>query len=101
MKRILFLICVLLLLGDLADDGYIGKAPLLSPQLPGNISFTSSPDGSDNVVSSAWIPPGRLPCILQRGQNQLHLAEVACVILERAIASFLAVPVVSPCSYSP
>ena len=43
MKRILFLICVLLLLGDLANDGYIGKALRLCPQLPGNISFTSSP----------------------------------------------------------
>ena len=80
MKRILFFICALLLLLDLADDGYFGQAPPLVPQCPGKISFTSSPGGSDNVVSSVWIPPVRLPCILQRGQNQLHLAEVASAL---------------------
>jgi hypothetical protein len=82
MNRILFFICALLLLVDLADDGYFGKAPLLPPQCPGKISFVSSPGGWGNVVALAWIPPERLPCILQRGQNQRHLAEVADALAE-------------------
>lgn len=56
MKRILLLICALLLLADLADDGYIGKAPLLAPHCPGTISLTSSPDISDNIAPQVWIP---------------------------------------------
>jgi hypothetical protein len=68
------------MLMDLADDGYFGKAPLLVPQCLGTISFIASPSGSGNVVSSVWIPPEKLPFIFQRGQNQLHLAEVACAL---------------------
>jgi hypothetical protein len=76
--------CAFSLLTDIADDGYIGKAPLFYPQLPGNISFTSAPDGPDNVVSAVWIPPEKPPFIFQRGQNQLHLAEFACALRKSA-----------------
>lgn len=75
MKRILLLICALLLFADLADDGYIGKAPLLAPQCPGKISFTSSPGSSGNIAPQAWIPLEKDLGILQPWHNQLVSAE--------------------------
>ena len=50
MKRILFLLCALLLLKDLADDGCLCKATALPPHGPGKFSFTTSPDSSGTIV---------------------------------------------------
>jgi hypothetical protein len=75
MKRILLLICALLLLADLADDGYIGKAPRLAPHCPGTISLTSSPDISDNIAPQAWILPGKESGLLQPWNNPWALIE--------------------------
>jgi hypothetical protein len=75
MKRILLLICVLLLLADLADDGYIGQAPLLAPHCPGTISLASAPDISDNIAPQVWIPPEKELGLLQPWNHQWALVE--------------------------
>ena len=76
MKRILILICTLLLLADLADDGCLGKVKSLAPRCPGTISVTSSLGSSDNIESQVWILLVELVSILQRWQNQLVIIEV-------------------------
>lgn len=76
MKRILVLLCALLFLLDLADDGYLGKAPALTPQLPGTVSFFSSPDSSGTIVPQVWLADIALLGALQRWQNQEILVEV-------------------------
>jgi hypothetical protein len=75
MKRILLLIFALLLFADLADDGYIGKAPLLAPQCPGTVSLTSSPGISDNIAPQVWILPEKELGLLQPWNNQWALVE--------------------------
>jgi hypothetical protein len=76
MKRIFFLLCALLLLADLADDGCLGKAKSAVPRCPGTISFTSSLNGSVKVESQVGITPTRMIGIRQRWQNQAVLVEV-------------------------
>jgi hypothetical protein len=76
MKRIFFLICALLLLADLADDGCLGKAQPVAYVFPGIISFTQSPDSSGKVEIQVWIPPTKLIGIRQRWQNQSVLVEL-------------------------
>jgi hypothetical protein len=76
MKRIFFLMCALLLLADLADDGYIGKVPALLPQGPENLSFTTSADNSENMTPQGGLLLGELRVILQRRQNQSVAVEV-------------------------
>ena len=75
MKRILVLICALLLCADMAVDGYIGKAPLLSPLCPGTISSTSSPDSADNIAPQVWIPPEKELGLLKPWNNHWALVE--------------------------
>jgi hypothetical protein len=55
MKRILFLLCAFLVLVDLADDGFLGKAPVLAPHCPGKIAFSSSSSGAGTVSLQVWI----------------------------------------------
>jgi hypothetical protein len=76
MKRILFLLCALLLLKDLADDGCLCKATALPPHGPGKFSFTTSPDSSGTIVAQVWLSPGELRGILQRWPNQPVVIEV-------------------------
>jgi hypothetical protein len=76
MKRIVLGICALLLLADLADDGYLGKVPALLPQGPGNFSLTTSPDSSGDMAPQVWLPPGELRATLQGWQKQPVLVEV-------------------------
>jgi hypothetical protein len=80
MKRIFFLMCALLLLADLADDGFLGKVPALLPQCPGNISFTTSPYSSGNNAPQVSLPLGELRVILQHWQNQLVFVEVGNIL---------------------
>jgi hypothetical protein len=75
MKRILLLIFALLLLADLANDGFIGKAPHLAPLCPGTISSTSSPDSADNIAPQVWIPLEKELGLLQPWNNQWALIE--------------------------
>jgi hypothetical protein len=88
MKRIFFLMCALLLLADLTDDGYIGKVPALLPHCPGTSSFATSPDCSGNTAPQVWLPLGELQVTLQRWQNQEvsvavgnTLAKIDCCLL--------------------
>jgi hypothetical protein len=76
MKRILFLLCAILLLADLADDGCLVNPQPAVHRFPGTISFTSSPGSSDKVESRVWIPCSELIGIRQRWQNQSVLVEV-------------------------
>lgn len=76
MKRILLLICVLLLVVDLADDGSLGKLPTCFPRSPGNSDLTISPDSSGKIAAQAWLPLGELRVTLQYFQNQPVLSEV-------------------------
>jgi hypothetical protein len=76
MKRILLLICALIILADLADDGCFGKARLLTPRCLTNISLSFSPGSSDKVEFPAWISPTKFPGIRQPWQDQLILIEL-------------------------
>ena len=76
MKRILLLICALIILADLADDGCFGKARPLTPRCLTKISLTSSPGSSDSVECPAGISPTKFPGIRQPWQNQIILIEV-------------------------
>jgi hypothetical protein len=50
MKRLLILLCALCLLLDLADDGFLGKVPIIPPHSPVNsLSFHSQAPDSDQV----------------------------------------------------
>jgi hypothetical protein len=76
MKRILFLICALIILADLADDGCFGKARPLTARSLTKISLTFDACSSDKVEFPAWIAPAKFPGIPQPYQNQLVLIEV-------------------------
>ena len=76
MKRIFFLIFILLMVADLADDGCLGKPQPVAFLCPGTISFTQSPDSLGKVEIQVWIPPTKLIGIHQKWQNQSVLVEV-------------------------
>ena len=75
-QHTIMLLCAIVLLLDLADDGCLGKAQPATPRCPGTISLTSSPGSSGNAEFPVWIPPARLPGILQCWQNQSILVEI-------------------------
>jgi hypothetical protein len=75
MKRILFLICALILLADLADDGCLGKTKV--PQCPGKIPSTSSPHDWGEVDTQVDLPPAKLLGISQLFQFLVTLFEAA------------------------
>jgi hypothetical protein len=66
MKRILFLVCALLLLVDLADDGYLGKVTYATPYGKGSNSFNLSSKNPDKIDLQFGLPPpksiGSLHC---------------------------------------
>jgi hypothetical protein len=76
MKRILLLLCALLLMADLADDGFLGKVPYLLPHCPGNFSLTTLSGTSCKIASQGWLPLGGVRFIFQRWQTQPVLVEV-------------------------
>jgi hypothetical protein len=76
MKRILLLICALIILADLADDGCLGKARPLAPRCLAKISLTLSPGSSDSFECPAGIVPTKFPGVRQPWQNQIILIEV-------------------------
>jgi hypothetical protein len=76
MKPIFFLVYIVLLLADLADDGYPGKIPALLPQGLGIFSLTSTQDTSGNMAPQVWLALGELRGIPQRWQNQAVFVEV-------------------------
>jgi hypothetical protein len=60
MKRIFFLVCALLLLLDLTDDGYIGKAKYVAPHGQGKYSFSSSSQNPVKIDLQSVISPTKL-----------------------------------------
>jgi hypothetical protein len=76
MKRIVFLICALLLVFDLANDGCIGKAPPPSPRCADKFFLTLSPESSTNTESPLCIPPAGFPDILRSWHTPSLLAEI-------------------------
>jgi hypothetical protein len=76
MKRIFILMCIVLFLADLADDGYPGKVQALLPQGPGIFSLTTSQDTSGNMAPLVCLALEKLRVIPPRWQNQPALIEV-------------------------
>jgi hypothetical protein len=57
MKRVLLLICALLLLIDLADDGYLGKVNYVFPHGQGAGSFDSPSQKNNKIDFQFGLPP--------------------------------------------
>ncbi len=70
------LLCEIVLLIDLAEDGVLGKAQPVSPPCSKTIYQTCSPCKSGHAESPVLIPPAKLPDILQDWQNQTVLVEI-------------------------
>jgi hypothetical protein len=73
LKRILLLLCAILLLADLADDGFIGKAPILTPPLTRHISLTSADAIHGTVTGQVWLLYTKLLGDMPLWQNQFAL----------------------------
>jgi hypothetical protein len=74
-RRLLIVIFVLLLLIDLGDDGFPGKARFVSPASPSAASVASSPYcGVEQVDSWCELPQKDLPGIF----NHYHGQKLAC-----------------------
>jgi hypothetical protein len=76
MKRLLFLMCALLLLVDLADDGYIGKVKYVPPYGQGANSFNLSSQHPDKIDLQFGLPPPKWPCSLHCWQYLVKSIEV-------------------------
>ena len=76
MKQILLLLCAVILLLDLADDGCLGKAAPLVLNSPGTFTFTSSPGNSAKVETQVWLPPTALLDISRRLPNRATLGKI-------------------------
>jgi hypothetical protein len=61
MKRILLLICILLVLVDLADDGYLGKVNYVFPHGQGASSFNSSSQKTNKIDLQFGLSPPKYP----------------------------------------
>jgi hypothetical protein len=71
MRRLFIAIFMLLLLIDLGDDGFIGKARFVSPGAPSAASVASSPYyGVEQVDSWRELPLKDLLGIFKHYQNQ-------------------------------
>jgi hypothetical protein len=76
MKRILLCICALMLMADLADDGFLGKVPAVLSHGPGSYSLTTCTSSSGKIASQVWLPLEELQFTLQRWQNHPFLVKV-------------------------
>jgi hypothetical protein len=61
MRRLIFLICIVVLMCDLADDGYLGKVKLVAPTHTAKYSVASLHSSSGKADSQAGLPPENLP----------------------------------------
>jgi hypothetical protein len=61
MKRVLFLICALLLLVDLADDGYLGKVNYVFPHGKGASSVDSPSQKNNKIDFQLGLLPPKSP----------------------------------------
>jgi hypothetical protein len=73
--RTVMLFCAIVLLVDLAEDGYLGKADPIMPPCSGKIFHSCSPGKSGSAESPVLIPPERLPDIFQGWRDQSFLVE--------------------------
>ena len=83
MKRLLFLICALILLADLAEDGCFGKAWLAVSPCPGKSLSQLSPHDRGKVAPQVDLPPLKLLSISHALQFPVTLFEVVrgfCII---------------------
>lgn len=60
MRRLIFLICAVVLLCDLADDGCLGKVKFVAPSHAAQYSAASSHTASGQVDSQLGLPPASL-----------------------------------------
>jgi hypothetical protein len=60
MRRLIFLICAVVLLFDLADDGRLGKVKFVAPNHAAQFSASSAHSTSGQVDSQAGLPPAGL-----------------------------------------
>ncbi len=81
LRRLIFLLCAVVLLLDLADDGCLGEAKLAGPpSQAAKYFFSSSSQDSGQVDSSAGLPPENLPEIIAPPPSQPVFCGVAnCV----------------------
>jgi hypothetical protein len=63
LRRLIFLICVIVLMFDLADDGFLGKVKLVAPSHTANYSVASPQQNSGPDDSPAVLPPENPPNI--------------------------------------
>jgi hypothetical protein len=57
MRRLVFLICIVVLMCDLADDGFLGKVKLVAPNHTAKYSVASPQSNSGKADSQAGLPP--------------------------------------------
>ncbi len=83
MKRGILLIVALLLVLDLAEDGYLGRAKFVPPHSSAKTSLTSSPQFDSAKIDSSDLPPSqnwaKIPCprqvqpVMQPAQQSLKI----------------------------
>ena len=76
MKQILMLLFTFILLLDLADDEYLGKAAALILNSPGTFTFSSSPVNSGKVKTQVLAPPYRIAGYLPPLPNPATLGKI-------------------------
>jgi hypothetical protein len=60
MRRLIFLICILVLICDLADDGCLGRAKFVAPQHATTYSVASSSHAASRADFQLGVPPANL-----------------------------------------
>jgi hypothetical protein len=60
MRRLIFLLCAVVLLLDLADDGCLGKVKLVSSHNAAKCSVTSCDHNSGKIDPQFVLPPAKL-----------------------------------------
>jgi hypothetical protein len=62
-KRLIFLICLVVLIFDLSDDGFLGKVKFVAPSHTAQYSVASPQQNSAPDDSQVSLPPENLPNI--------------------------------------
>jgi hypothetical protein len=70
LRRLVFLICIVALMFDLADDGYLGKVKFVEPTHTAKYSVASPHQNSGPDNSQAGLPPENSPDFLDRLSTQ-------------------------------
>jgi hypothetical protein len=70
MRRLVFLICIVVLMCDLADDGFLGKVKLVAPNHTAKYSVASPQSNSGKADSQSGPPPENSPDFLDRLPGQ-------------------------------